>query len=130
MPELREALRRAPDDPASYFSLSAAYLSLNRFDEVRSTIEEVRGRKIENLGLHLMLYALAFFEGNAAAMKQQVDWATGQSGREDAMFSTVATRKTPGESDLGGAVQCGSRIETAREPTTQSLLLSVPTMVR
>jgi hypothetical protein len=42
----------------------------------------------------------------------------------------LSTRKTPGESDLGGAVQCGSRIETAREPTTRSLLLSVPAMVR
>ena len=41
----------------------------------------------------------------------------------------LSTRKTPGESDLGGAVQCGSGIETAREPTTQSLLLSVPAMV-
>ena len=90
IPELQEALRRAPDDPASYFNLSGAYISLNRFDEVRSTIEQAHGRKIENLGTHLMLYALAFFEGNVTAMKQQVDWATGQSGREDAMFSTVS----------------------------------------
>ena len=43
--------------------------------------------------------------------------------------ATVSTRKTSGESDLGAALQCGSRIETAREPTTQSLLLSVPAMV-
>ena len=42
---------------------------------------------------------------------------------------TLSTRKTSGESDLGAALQCGSRIETAREPTTQSLLLSVPVMV-
>ena len=38
---------------------------------------------------------------------------------------TVSTRKTSGEFDLGAALQCGIRIETAREPTTQSLLLSV-----
>jgi hypothetical protein len=41
----------------------------------------------------------------------------------------VSTRKTSGESDLVAALQCGSRIETAREPTTQSLLLSIPVMV-
>ena len=41
----------------------------------------------------------------------------------------VSKRKTSGESDLGAALQCGSRIETAREPTTQSLLLSIPVMV-
>ena len=48
-------------------------------------------------------------------------------GRRDS--TTVSTRKTSGESDLGATLQCGSRIETAREPTTQSLLLSVPVMV-
>jgi hypothetical protein len=42
----------------------------------------------------------------------------------------LSTRKTSGEFDLGAALQCGIRIETAREPTTQSLLLSVPAMVR
>ena len=41
----------------------------------------------------------------------------------------LSTRKTSGESDLGATLQCGSRIETAREPTTQSLLLSIPVMV-
>jgi hypothetical protein len=48
--------------------------------------------------------------------------------RAAASTMQVSTRKTSGESDLGGALQCGSRIETAREPT--SLLLSVPVMVR
>ena len=49
---------------------------------------------------------------------------------ERGVFRTQSTRKSSGESDLGGAVQCGSRIETTREHTTQSLLLSVPAMVR
>ena len=48
----------------------------------------------------------------------------------NALSRRVSIRKTSGESDLGAAVQCGSRIETAREPTRQSLLLSVPAMVR
>ena len=29
----------------------------------------------------------------------------------------LSTRKTSGESELGAALQCGSRIETAREPS-------------
>ena len=33
--------------------------------------------------LHLNLYALAFFQGNVAAMKQQADWAIGKPGAED-----------------------------------------------
>ena len=49
--------------------------------------------------------------------------------REVGVFGWVTTRKTSKEGDLGAALQCGSRIETAREPATQSLLLSVPVMV-
>jgi hypothetical protein len=56
-----------------------------------------------------------------------MDLPTGQ--RLLASKNWLSTRKTSGESDLGAALQCGSRIETAREPTTQSLLLSVPVMV-
>src|ERR1700756_4400925 len=41
----------------------------------------------------------------------------------------LSTRKTSGESDLGAALQCGSRIKAAREPTTRSLLLSIQAMV-
>ena len=33
------------------------------------------------------LYALAFFQGNVAAMKQQADWAIGKPGAEDWMLS-------------------------------------------
>jgi hypothetical protein len=42
----------------------------------------------------------------------------------------LSARKTSGVLDLGAALQFGIRIETARKPTTQSLLLSVPAMVR
>ena len=48
----------------------------------------------------------------------------------DPVTTAIApTRKTSGESDLRAALQRGIRIESAREPTTRSLLLSVPVMV-
>ena len=85
--ETREALRLNPNDSNGYANLGEIYLALNRFDEARATTEEAQGRKLEDIGLHPNLYALAFFQGNAAAMKQQADWAIGKPGDEDRMLS-------------------------------------------
>jgi eukaryotic-like serine/threonine-protein kinase len=83
----REGLRLEPTDVVGYANLGEIYLALNRFDEAKTTTEEALGRKLEDIPLHLNLYALAFFQGNAAAMKQQADWAIGKPGAEDWMLS-------------------------------------------
>jgi len=85
--ETREALRLEPNSVVTYVNLGEIYLALSRFDEARTTTEEALGRKLENIPLRLNLYALAFFQGNAAAMKQQGDWAVGKPGAEDWMLS-------------------------------------------
>ena len=85
--ETREYLRLLPADTTGYVNLGLIYLALNRFDEARTTTEEALGRKLDGIQLHLNLYAVAFFQGNAAAMKQQADWAIGKPGAEDWMLS-------------------------------------------
>jgi tetratricopeptide (TPR) repeat protein len=85
----REALRLEPS-VTDYANLAQIYLALNRFDEARVTTEEALGRKLEGIPLRLNLYALAFFQGNVAAMKQQKDWAIGKLGAEDQMLSLEA----------------------------------------
>src|SRR5215469_1372910 len=85
--ETREYIRLAPTDVVGYVNLGQIYLALNRFDEAKATTEEARGRKLEGLGLHLNLYALAFFQRDMAAMKQQVDWAVGKPHSEDWLLS-------------------------------------------
>jgi tetratricopeptide (TPR) repeat protein len=84
--EIREALRLEPNSVA-YANLGQIYLALNRFNEARQTTEEALGRKLDGIGLHLNLYALAFFQGNTAAMKQQADWSIGKTSAEDQMLS-------------------------------------------
>jgi hypothetical protein len=37
--------------------------------------------------LRMCMYRLAFLRGDAAGMKQQLDWAAGRSGDEDALLS-------------------------------------------
>jgi serine/threonine protein kinase/tetratricopeptide (TPR) repeat protein len=85
--ETREALRLEPTYVVAYSNLGEIYLALNRFDEARAITEEALGRKLENIPLHLNLYALPFFQGNVTAMKQQADWALGKPGAEDQMIS-------------------------------------------
>jgi serine/threonine protein kinase/tetratricopeptide (TPR) repeat protein len=89
--ETREAIRlnltQDPNSAIEYINLGQIYLALNRFDEARATTDEALARKLEGIPLHLNSYALAFFQGNAAAMKQQADWAVGKPGAEDWMLS-------------------------------------------
>jgi DNA-binding winged helix-turn-helix (wHTH) protein/Flp pilus assembly protein TadD len=85
--ETREYVRLEPASMVGYVNLGQIYLALNRFDEARTTTEEALGRKLEGLGLHLNLYALAFFQRNMAAMKEQVDWAVGKPLAEDWLLS-------------------------------------------
>jgi serine/threonine protein kinase/tetratricopeptide (TPR) repeat protein len=85
--ETREAVRLEPNSAVEYVNLGQIYLALNRFDEARTTTDEALGRKLESIPLHMNLYALAFLQGNSAAMKQQADWAFGKPGGEDQMLS-------------------------------------------
>ena len=81
--ETREYLRLEPTGVVGYVNLGQIYLALNRFEEARTTTEDALRRSLEGVGLHLNLYALAFFQGNVAGMKQQDDWAIGKAGAED-----------------------------------------------
>ena len=85
--ETHESVHLEPNSVVGYINLGQIYMALNRFDEAKTTTEEALGRKLEGIPLHLNLYALAFFQGNAAAMKQQTDWAIGKPGVEDWMLS-------------------------------------------
>jgi serine/threonine protein kinase/tetratricopeptide (TPR) repeat protein len=93
-PETREALRLNPNFSVGYGNLAQIYLALNRFDEARTTTDEALGRKLESIPLHLNLYALAFFQGNVTAMKQQADWAIGKPSAEDEMLSVESDTET------------------------------------
>jgi eukaryotic-like serine/threonine-protein kinase len=105
--ETREALRLEPNSVVSYGNLGEGYMALNRFDEARTTTEKL-GRKLEGIPLHLNLYALSFFQGNVAAMRQQADWATGKPSAEDQMLSLESdTEAWSGK--LREAVSCGER---------------------
>jgi serine/threonine protein kinase/predicted Zn-dependent protease len=108
--ETREYIRLAPASVVGYVNLGQIYLALNRFDEARTTTEEALRRKLEGVGLHLNLYALAFFRGDMAAMKQQLDWAVGKPLAEGWLLSL--------ESDT---YACSGHLAKTRELSRQAV---------
>src|SRR6266700_1934037 len=76
--EAREALRLNPNAVAWHANLGEAFLRLNRFAESREVFEQAQQQKIDTTDFHTRLYQIAFVNGDAAAMKQQLDWSTGK----------------------------------------------------
>jgi eukaryotic-like serine/threonine-protein kinase len=82
-----EGIRPDPYNGVALANLAEIYMALDEFDEARGVTDEARNRNVGSNFIQANLYALAFFQCNAAAMKQQVDWAAGKPGLEDLMLS-------------------------------------------
>ena len=76
--EAREAIRLSPNSASGHSILSTCFVGLGRFDEAKEIIRNALSKKLENLTMHQNLYRIAFVEGDAAAMRQAIDWATGK----------------------------------------------------
>ncbi len=71
----------------SYTNVVGMDLSLNRFDAAGAALDEAFAQKLDGRYLRQNLYWLAFLRGNATQMAQQVAWASGKPGDEDALLS-------------------------------------------
>jgi tetratricopeptide (TPR) repeat protein len=89
--EFREALRLDPASAGNYPSVFESYLGLNRLEEARATAEEAQAKKLDSPYLRAQLYLLAFLQNDAAGMAQQVAWAAGKPGVEDALLAFEAS---------------------------------------
>ena len=76
--EAREAIRLNPNSASGHSILATCFVGLNRFDEAKDVIHKALSQKLENLRMHQNLYRMAFVQGDAAAMKQEIDWAGGK----------------------------------------------------
>jgi serine/threonine protein kinase/predicted Zn-dependent protease len=74
----RAALRLDADLSLSRANLALALIGLNRFDEARAVIEQGVMRGLDPSGFHNRLYLIAFLQGDAQAMQQQVEWFAGK----------------------------------------------------
>ena len=87
LPEFQEALQLSPDDVSGYSNLGLSYLWLNRLDEAKAQCDQALAHKLDGLGLHLIMYSLAFLRGDSAQMEQQAAWGAGKPGNEDILLT-------------------------------------------
>jgi DNA-binding winged helix-turn-helix (wHTH) protein/tetratricopeptide (TPR) repeat protein len=73
--ELTDARRLDPDSAFVYANFVSTYLHLNRLDEAKSILEEARARGLDAEDFHVARYIIAFIEGDATTLKQQIAWA-------------------------------------------------------
>jgi eukaryotic-like serine/threonine-protein kinase len=76
------ALRLDESNVEVYGMVALMHTHLNRFDDAKSVLEQARERKLDHSLLHLVMYDLAFLNGDMTGMQQQVEWATGRPGDE------------------------------------------------
>ncbi|HSO75923.1 MAG TPA: protein kinase [Blastocatellia bacterium] len=76
--EANRALLLNPNNAVAYWNLAHSLTHLSRFPEAKATCETAIQQKLDTIALHYFLYQIAFAEGDAAGMQQQVDWARGR----------------------------------------------------
>lgn len=78
------ALRLNPKFALGYASLGRAYERTAQFAEAKTICERAIAEKLDSFWTHLLLYRIAFVEGDGAAMDREVEWFKGKS-QESAM---------------------------------------------
>jgi len=74
--EATEAVRLNPKEAKAHANLAIGFIGLNKFDEGKEVLQTAMSRKMETDSMHLHLFHLAFVSGDAAGMKEQIDWAS------------------------------------------------------
>jgi len=84
----REALKIEPNDVVNYVDLAATYIILDRLDEAKNVLDEVKARKLEHEYVPQISYLLAFMRGDATEMQRLVTAAAGNPQSGDILFSS------------------------------------------
>jgi eukaryotic-like serine/threonine-protein kinase len=87
--ETQEALRLASRTTV-YGNLAFEYIALDRLDDAEKVLREAQAKGFDGLDIRGNLYLLAFRRGDSKGMEQQLAWAAGRAGDEDAMLSGQA----------------------------------------
>ncbi|HZM09412.1 MAG TPA: protein kinase [Candidatus Limnocylindrales bacterium] len=86
----REAIRLSPNFSPAYGLTIPDYVAMNRIDEAKATYEQALERKLKNSFFPLSLYEIAFLQGDAAGMAQQVSASAGTPGLEATLLAHEA----------------------------------------
>ena len=87
--ETEKAVKLAPSATA-YGNLAFEYIALNRTEDAQKVLQQAQASGFDGMDIHGNLYLLGFLRGDVKAKEQQLAWATGRPGDEDAMLSGQA----------------------------------------
>jgi tetratricopeptide (TPR) repeat protein len=87
--EAQQAFRLNPSG-LNYTNLVTGFICLNRLDEARAMAEDAQAKKLDSPYLRVAMYQLAFLRNDSAGMAEQLAWASGKSGIEDALLGMDA----------------------------------------
>jgi len=106
----REAIRLSPNSSPAYALTIPDYVGMNRIDEAKATYEQALERKLWNHFFALSLYEIAFLQGDAAGMAQQVSASAGTPGWEATFLA-----------DEADTAAYSGRLRSAREFSRQAV---------
>jgi eukaryotic-like serine/threonine-protein kinase len=86
--DAQHALRIEPTDSVASANLSAAYVSLNRFDEAKAILDQAVANGVDSATFAQNYYSLAFLRNDSATMQKEYASVMGKAGAEDGILST------------------------------------------
>jgi serine/threonine protein kinase/tetratricopeptide (TPR) repeat protein len=124
--EGREAIRLNPMAPGAYVNQAVAYIGLNRFDEAKKMLGQALSEKLETSAMHSRLFHIAFLQGDATGMKEQIDWAAGRPDEYLAQNWQAQAAEFSGQAGRANefaarAIELAQRGEL-KEPAAQAML--------
>lgn len=82
----KEAQRLNPNTTIWPGNMAEALIGLNRFDEAQDVCRQALAQKLDSTSIRERLYAVAFVNGDAQALQEQIDWAKGRTDEYRAVY--------------------------------------------
>jgi tetratricopeptide (TPR) repeat protein len=114
---MQEALRLDPNNAGGQALQARFLIQLNRYAEAGEVLQNALAQKLDGVFIRGQLYNLAFINGDAQTMQEQIAWATGKPQEEHVTVQwQVDTDSFGGEwrksqEDLRRAVELTLRVE-------------------
>ncbi len=88
----RQAIRLAPEESSLYADLTNDFLGLQKFDEARQVIQQIRARKLDDMNTMFSnpIYALAFLGADSAGRAEITRWFVANPDYESWGFALEA----------------------------------------
>jgi len=81
-----EALRMNPNTTIWPGNLAEALIGLNRFADARDVCQRALAQKLDSTSIRERLYAVAFINGDAQALQEQIAWVRGRADEHRAVY--------------------------------------------